>query len=115
MHVQMENGLAGALADVEHGAIAIFDGALAGNVRGGEVAAPDEFGIFGRSFLQSGDMLFGDDENVGWALWVEVFEGEGVCVFIYFFGRHFAANDATEKTISHDFTSRYPRELSPGK
>jgi hypothetical protein len=39
VHVEMKDGLAGAGADIQHGTIAVFDGALAGDVGGGEVTA----------------------------------------------------------------------------
>jgi hypothetical protein len=45
--VEMEDGLSGAGADVEDGAVALLDVALAGDVGGGEVAAADEFGVGG--------------------------------------------------------------------
>jgi hypothetical protein len=45
--VEVENGLSGAGADVEDGAVALLDVALAGDVGRGEMAAADEFGVGG--------------------------------------------------------------------
>jgi hypothetical protein len=41
-------------------------------------------------------MFLGDDQNVGWALRVQIFKGKRVLVFKNFPGRHFAANNAAE-------------------
>src|SRR5438445_7318677 len=48
----MEDGLACSLANVEHGAIAIFNAALAGNVRSSQMASANCIGILARSFFQ---------------------------------------------------------------
>lgn len=101
--MEVEDGLSGAGADVHDSAIAVFDGALAGDVGGGELAAADEVGILGLGFLQAGNVFFGNDENMRGALRVEIFEGEGVVVFVDFLGRDFAAHDATKQAIRHSF------------
>jgi len=59
--VEVEDGLAGAGADVEDGAVALFDVALAGDLGGGEMAAADEFGVGGFGFFQSREMFLGND------------------------------------------------------
>jgi len=97
----MKHRLPGARTDIEHRAISVFDGALAGNLSSRKMATSDEFGIFGRGFLQSRDVFLGDDQNVRRALRIEVFEGKRVLVFKDFLGRHFTTNNATEKTIGH--------------
>ncbi len=49
--MQMEDGLSGIGAHVEDGAIAVLDPAFAGDVRGSEMAAADDFGVsVGASF-----------------------------------------------------------------
>jgi hypothetical protein len=109
--VEVEDGLSGAGAHVEDGAVSLFDVALAGDVGGGEVAAADEFGVGGFGLFQSDKMFFGDDEDVGGGLRVDVFEGEDVVVFEYFFGGNFAAEDAAEEAVggrvSHGSLSFY--------
>jgi hypothetical protein len=95
----MKDGLSGAGADVEDGAVALFDVALAGDLGGGEVAAADQFGVGCFGLFQSGKMFFGDDENVGWGVRVDVFEGEDVFVLVNFLGGDFAAEDAAEEAI----------------
>ena len=97
--MEVEDGLSGAGADVEDGAVALLDVALAGDVGGGEVAAADEFSVGGIGFFQSGKMLFGDDENVRGGLRVNVFEGEDVVILVNFLGGNFAVDDAAEEAI----------------
>lgn len=95
--MEVEDRLAGAGADVEDGAVALLDVALAGDVGGGEVAAADDFGVGGLGFFQSGKMFLGNDEDVCGGLWVDVFEGEDVVVLVNFLGGNFAADHAAEE------------------
>ena len=44
-------------------------------------------------------MFFGNDEDVGGGLGVDVFEGEDVVVFVNFFGGDFTAEDAAEEAV----------------
>src|ERR1700680_1520764 len=44
-------------------------------------------------------MFFGDDEDVGGGLRVDVFEGEDVVVFVNFFGGDFSAENAAEEAV----------------
>jgi hypothetical protein len=44
-------------------------------------------------------MLFGNDEDVGGSLGVDIFKGEDVLVFVDFLGGNFAGDDAAEETI----------------
>jgi len=109
--VEVEDGLSGAGADVEDGAVSVLDVALAGNVGSGEVAAADDFCVGGLRLFQSGKMFFGDDEDVSWGLRVDVFEGEDMVVLVNFFGGNFAAEDAAEEAVGgsvrHDLISLY--------
>jgi len=95
--VEVEYGLASAGSNVEDGAVSLLDVALAGDVRGGEVATADEFGVGGCGFLQSVEMLFRDDEDVSRRLRADVFEGEDVVVFVDLLCGDLAADDAAEK------------------
>jgi hypothetical protein len=47
VNVEVEDGLSRAGADVDDGAVSLFDVALAGDLGGGEVAAADDFGVGG--------------------------------------------------------------------
>ena len=99
MNVEMENGLSRAGADVEDGAVSLLDVALASDVRGGKVAAPDYFRLRGLRLLQSGKMLLGNDQNMCWGLRIHVLEGEDVFIFVNLVGGNFAPKDATEEAI----------------
>jgi hypothetical protein len=109
--VEVEDGLSGAGADVEDGAVSLLDVALAGDLGGGEVAAPDDFGVAGLSLFQSGKMLLGNDEDMGGRLCVDVFKGEDVFVLVNSLGGNLAAEDAAEKAVgggvSHGLLSFY--------
>lgn len=101
MHMEVEDGLTRAWTYIEHRAITIFNAALAGDLRRHQVAAAYGLGIFGCCFLHAPNVFFGNDENVRRGLRINIFEGKGVGVFIDFFGRHFATDDAAEKTVFH--------------
>jgi hypothetical protein len=100
--VEVEDRLSGAGADVEDGAVALLDVALASDLGGGEVAAADDFGIGGLGFFESGKMFFGDDEDVSGGLRVDVFEGEDLVVFVNLLGGDFAGDDAAEEAVGID-------------
>ena len=95
--MEVEDRLSGAGANVEDGAVCLLDIALARNLRGGEVAAPDEFGVGGLGFLQSREMFLGNDEDVRRRPGADVFEGKDMVVFVNFLGGNLAADDAAEK------------------
>src|SRR5207244_13244315 len=97
----MEDGLARSLPDVEHGAIAIFNAALAGNVRSSQMASANCVGIFTRGFFQSTNVSFGDDQHMRRRLGIDVLECKRVLVFIDFLCANFSTNNTAEKTIFH--------------
>jgi hypothetical protein len=104
--MKMEYGLSSAGADVEDGAVSLLDVAPAGDLGCGEVAAADEFGVACLGFFQSRKMLPGNDENMRRCLWLDVFEGENVIVFVNFLRGDLAAENAAEQAagsdVSHD-------------
>jgi len=99
----MKNRLTGAGADVDDGAVAIFDGALASNVGRGDLALADDLCVLGLCLFQPRDVFLGNYEDVGRALRIQVFESENVVVFVDFSGRDFAAQQAAKETVSHRF------------
>src|SRR5437660_256297 len=80
----MEDGLACSLANVEHGAIAIFNAALAGNVRSSQMASANCIGILARSFCQPANGFFGNDQHMRRRLRIDVVKCKRVLVFICF-------------------------------
>jgi hypothetical protein len=95
----MEDGLSGAGADVEDGAVSLLDVALPCDLGGGKMAAADDFGVGGLGFFQSGKMFLGNDKDVRGRLGFDVFEGEDVFVLVNFLSWDFAADHAAEKAI----------------
>lgn len=106
VQVEVEDGLSGAGADVEDGAIAALDAALASDAGGGELALADQFSIFGLRFLQSGEVALGDDEDVRRGLRVDVLEGEGVLVLVNLLGGDLAGDDLAEEAIHKNAGAR---------
>ena len=51
MDMQVKDGLARLRADIQNGAIAIFDVAIPGNLGRREMASSDDFGVIERSFF----------------------------------------------------------------
>lgn len=98
--MQMEDRLSCARSNVEDGPVALLDVALAGDLRGGQMAAADQFGIFGLGFLQSSEMFLGHDQHVRGRLRIDVFEGEDVLVLVNFLRGNLAADDAAEEAVA---------------
>ena len=113
--VEVEDRLSRARADVENGAVSLLDVALACNLGGGEVAAADDCGISGVSFLQSGKMLFRNNEDVRGRLRIDVFEGEDVGVFVNFLGGNLAAENAAKEAVRDRVSHGWLKFLSDGE
>ena len=107
--MEVEDGLTGAGADVEDGAVSLLDVALARDLGSGEVAAADDFGVGSLGLFQSSKMLLGDDEHVRWSLGADVFESEDMVVFVDFLVGNLALNNAAEESvgIGHGLLSFY--------
>ena len=101
--MEMEDGLARTGANVDHGAVPIFDAALAGDLRGGEVTSANDRGVLDRRLFEPRNVLLWNDEHMSRALGVQVFEGENVVIFVDFSRRDFAAQKAAKKTVNHTF------------
>ena len=97
--MQVKDGLSGAGANIQHGAVSLLDLALAGDHGSGQMAAADNFGVSTFGFLQSCEMPFGNDEHMGRRLRINVFKREDVFIFENLFRRNLAANDAAEEAI----------------
>lgn len=97
--MQMKYRLAGAGADVEHGAVSVFNIALAGDLSGGQVTASDQFSVFFLCLFQSGKVLLGNDEHMRRSLRLDVVKGEDVVVFIHFLRGNVTVDDAAEEAV----------------
>src|ERR1700722_1813405 len=102
MHVQVKDRLPSTGADVEHSPVPIFNASLACDVRGSELTIADQFGILSGGFLQSENVFFGNDQNMGWSLRIDIVKRISVFVFVDLLGRYLPANDAAEQTVVHD-------------
>lgn len=97
--MQVKHGLARARADVEDGAVAMLDVALAGDLRCGEMAAANDFCVSGFGFFQIRKMPLRNNEHVGGRLRMDVLEGVNILIFMNLLGGNLAADDAAEKAI----------------
>jgi len=111
MNVQVKDGLARSGPDVQHSPIASLDVPLARDLRGREVAAANDLGVAFLRFFQPREMPSRNDQYMGGRLWIDVFKGEHMGVFMDLFGGNFTADDAAEKAIragiGHDLPSFY--------
>src|ERR1700691_923656 len=91
---------------IEHCPVSLLDIPPARKLRGGYLAAADQFGIAGSSFLQSSKMFLRDDEHMGRRLRVDVLKGEDILVFVNFLRGNLAAQDAAEKAVARSVGHR---------
>ena len=97
--MEVEDGLSGAGADVEDGAVSLLDVALASDLGGCKVTTSDDFGVGDLGFFQSSKMFLGNDEDMCGSLRVDVFESEDVLVFVNFLGGDFTADNAAKEAV----------------
>jgi len=102
MQMKMEYRLARAGADVEDRPIAVFDAAFAGDFGGHKLAAAQGFRVRIFRLFESHNVFSGNNQHVGRGLGIDVFEGEGVFVFINFLCGNPARENLAEKTVSHE-------------
>lgn len=99
MYVQVEYGLAGAGTYVQHCSISLLDVALPRDLRCRDVTAPDDLGVSGLGFFQSGEMTFRNNEDMGRSLRLDVLEGEDMLILLDLFCGNLAADNAAEETV----------------
>src|SRR5580698_9244183 len=97
MNMQVEDRLPSAGPNVQNGTVSLLDIALARDLSGGQVAAPNDFGVAGLRFFQSCKMFFGDDEYMRGRLRTDVFKGEYGVIFVNFLRGNVAVDDSAEK------------------
>ena len=74
-------------------------------MRGCQLAAANEFGIRSLCLLQAGKVFFGNHQDMCRALRIEIFEGEGMLVFVNFLGWNLAADDAARSVMGGEARS----------
>lgn len=97
--VQMKDGLAGAGADVEDGAVSVLDIAPAGDFSGHQMTAPDDLCVFGLGFFQSDNMLFRNDQDMSGRLGPDVVKGDHVFIFMNFLRGTLASKNSAKQTV----------------
>jgi hypothetical protein len=107
VQVEVEDGLAGAAAVVEDGAVAIEDLALASELRSDELELAKKTLVGDGGVGKGLEMLAGTDKDVRGGLGMDVFEGEDLGVFIDNPGGGFFATDFAEDTVvGHEGASK---------
>src|SRR5262249_33073744 len=81
--------------------VAVFDAALARQLRRYQVAAADQFGVFAAGFFQPANVFFRDDQQVSGALRMDILKGERMIVFVNLPAGYFALNHAAKQTVRH--------------
>lgn len=102
--MQMEDRLAGAGANVIDRPIAFLNAAFARDPGCDQLAIAQQFRVGLFCFLESHNVLLGNDQYVGRRLRVDIFEGKAPVILIHFFGRDLTGNDLAEKAVSHKLT-----------
>ena len=98
MDVEVVDGLAAVGAGVDDEAVAVGEVLGAGDFADGvEEMAEERFVILRRMGMR-GEVVLGDDEDVGGSLRVEVREGESLLVFVDAGGGDFSRDDLAEET-----------------
>jgi hypothetical protein len=78
----MEHGLARSGTHVVDGAVAILDATLAPDFRSHELTITEYFGVLRLRRIESLNVLFGDDQHMGWSLRSDILENVNALVFI---------------------------------
>jgi hypothetical protein len=112
VQVKVENGLAGAGAIVEDGAIAGEKVTLRGEFRGDKLQFAEKGGIALVRFVERGEMFARTDQDVCGGLRADVFEGEDVVIFVdELRGDLFCADFAEEAVGVHGWVTSEMQEL----
>src|SRR6185437_9127789 len=101
VEVEVEDALAGVGADVEHGAEAVGQTALAGEVGGFELELAYQGCVLGGGVRQIFQVALGDQQDVRRRAGLDVLEGEDALIFVDLAGGNLALDDAAEQAVSH--------------
>lgn len=98
----MKDRLSAAGADVEHGAVSVYDVALAPDLGRNEVAAADNLRVLRCGLIETGDVALWDNEHVGWRRRSNVLKGVNVFILIDLLRGNFSGDDSAKKTVWHE-------------
>src|SRR5207237_7681319 len=105
MHVQVENCLPGPRAYVKNGAVAVFNSALACNLRRSQMTPAHGINVLSLRLFQAANMLLWDYQNMGRRLRIDVLKRVCMSVFVNFFCGNLALDNAAKQTIIHGASS----------
>lgn len=111
VHVQVKHRLSSVGTNIKNSAVAVFDSALARDVCRHKMTSAHQFSILYLCFFQTANVFLGNDEHMGWSLWIDVVECVSVLVFIDFLGGDFTTNNSAEQAVIHGASSK-PSNLS---
>src|SRR5215831_4908548 len=101
MQVQMENGLSRVRAYVVHRAKSVLQLALPGDLGGDQMGVADNLSIRLGQVIDTGNVSFGDNQDVRGRAGLDVFKGEDLLIFVNFLRRYGAGDDLAEEAVSH--------------
>jgi hypothetical protein len=93
------NALPGLVIRVDNRTVSgLINAALLGKLLGYAEKISDQLTIGGLNIIEGCNVLLGNDENMRRSLRVDIFEGNGALVLIYYFSRTLALYDFTKDT-----------------
>ncbi len=96
MEVEVVDGLAAVFASVEDDAVAAIQLSSARDLRRDGQQVAEQWRMFGGCLCLRGDVLFGDDEQMGGGLRTDVGEDDAEVVFVYAVCRNLTLYDFAE-------------------
>lgn len=100
--MDMKYGLPGLCIAVHDGAITGFGYAfVGGDIFCRQVHFTHQFSIISVQIIEGGYVFFGDYQNMGWGLWVEIAEGQNIVVLIHNIPGDIASYYFAKDTVGH--------------
>jgi hypothetical protein len=100
MEVEMVDGLSAFFAGVDDDAVTTVQFPSAGDVCGNGQQMAEQWSVFGCGLRLGGDVLLGNDEQVGGGLRIDVGKADAEVILIHAIGRDFTFYDLAKKTVS---------------
>jgi hypothetical protein len=99
MEVEVGNGLAAVGTDVGDDTETVFKLELLCHSSNDLIDMSHNGAVFGSNGIGSGNVSFGDHQEMNGGLGIDVIESQYLIVFIYFIGRDLAGCDLTKQAI----------------
>lgn len=101
VNVEVINGLAAIVTNVDDGAVAVFEVQIAGKLGGDEQEVPEDGFILRFGVGEGGNFLQGDDQNMRGRLGIDIVESEAAIVLMDDRSGKFTVDDAFENSFRH--------------